>query len=150
MTDSRHRNGRKRGSAHSADGRFVKGNPGGPGRPPGSQNLRTLAGRELLKALEAGDPRAGLPAAFDRMTRLLTDPDPRVRLGTERLVMSLLHGRSASGEFGAEDGDGPTRPDPEAVALRLVNFVAGALAKGAGTDETAPLPDTHDDPLPAA
>ena len=124
----RKRNGRKTAERDGA-GRFAQGNPGGPGRPPGSPNRRTLAGHELLKALEAGDEGAGLPPAFARMSGLLTDEDPRVRLGAERLVFSLLHGRPVAGELGSEDGDGTTRPDPEAVGLRLANFLAGLVAR---------------------
>lgn len=145
---ARKSNGRK-SAERDGSGRFAKGNPGGPGRPPGSPNRRSLAGRQLLKALEAGDPEAKLPSAFDRMAALLNDPDPRVRLGAERTVLGLLHGRPAGPEA---DEDGTGRLDPDAVALRLANFVAAAVAKEGpiGADATeSPRPDDAEDP-PAA
>lgn len=130
---ARNCNGRKSAERDTA-GRFAKGNPGGPGRPPGSPNRRTLAGRQLLKALEAGDPEAKLPPAFDRMAALLTDPDARVRLGAERTVLSLLHGRPAAADA---DEDALARPDPEAVAFRLANYLAAIVAKeDHGAEET--------------
>lgn len=132
----RNSNGRKTAERDGA-GRFAKGNPGGPGRPPGSPNRRTLAGRALLKALEAGDEGESLPSGFERMRKLLLDEDPRIRLGAERLVLGLLHGRPvADGE--TEDGRGPAGIDPAALALRLSNFVAEALANIGTTDEEEP------------
>lgn len=145
----RNNNGRKSAERDGA-GRFAKGNPGGPGRPPGSPNRRTFAGKALLKALEAGDEGAGLPGGFDRMKRLLLDEDPRVRLGAERLVLGLLHGRPAAPDVD-EEGNGPGRLDPATVALRLANFVARAIAEGPEADEEAAADATgEDDPPPAA
>lgn len=60
------------------------------------------------------------------MKRLLLDEDPRVRLGAERLVLGLLHGRPAAADA---DEDGIGRPDPEAVGLRLANLLASAFGK---------------------
>ncbi|MCL4807799.1 MAG: hypothetical protein KJ062_08390 [Thermoanaerobaculia bacterium] len=132
-------------------GRFVKGGPGGPGRPPGSPNRRTLAGRELLQALEAGDPDAKLPSAFARMSKLLKNKDPRVRLGAERLVLSLLHGRPVADPVDPDTGHDLTRTDPAAVAIRLANFVAGALGNGFGANESPSSPETdQDDPSAVA
>jgi hypothetical protein len=70
---------------------FARGNPGGPGRPKGSPNKATLAGRELLELLERGDGD-GLPPSYERWKRLLTDRDPSVRLKAEVFVFSALHG----------------------------------------------------------
>jgi hypothetical protein len=77
---------------HGKRGRpFGRGNPGGPGRPKGSLSKATLAGRELLELLERGDGN-GLPSAYERWKRLLTDRDPAVRLKAEVFVFSALHG----------------------------------------------------------
>lgn len=141
---ARQSNGPKSDERDTA-GRFVKGGPGGPGRPPGSPNRRTLAGRELLQALEAGDPVAKLPSAFARMSKLLKNKDPRVRLGAERLVLSLLHGRPVADPVDGDTGQDFSRADPEAVAVRLANFVAGALGKGPGANEGPALPETDED-----
>ncbi|MHB1045796.1 MAG: hypothetical protein ACYC4P_07250 [Thermoanaerobaculia bacterium] len=151
MDENGKRNGGKSESDRNTSGRFVKGNPGGPGRPPGSPNRRTLAGRELLKALEAGDPDAKLPSAFTRMAKLLTDKDPRVRLGAERLVLSLLHGRAiAEPVDGGDVGLALTRTDPASIALRLANYLAGAFARVPGADDTLANPEGDDDDPPAA
>ena len=137
---SRKENRRKSGE-RDLSGKFARGNPGGPGRPPGSPNRATLAGRKLLEALEAGDEDAGFPSALTRMRALLTNPDPRVCLGAERLVLGLLHGRPLNGAD--DDGDGTTRPDPADLALRLANYLAAAVA---GSPEAL----EGDDPGPAA
>lgn len=147
MDEGGKRNGGKSGSDRNTAGRFVKGNPGGPGRPPGSPNRRTLAGRALLQALEAGDPDAKLPSAFARMSKLLKNKDPRVRLGAERLVLSLLHGRPVADPADGDTGRDLSQADPDAVAIRLANFVANALAKGPG-DDASPESD-EDDPSAA-
>lgn len=124
---ARKSNGRK-SAERDGSGRFAKGNPGGPGRPPGSPNRRTLAGRALLKALEAGDEGESLPSGFERMRKLLLDEDPRIRLGAERLVLGLLHGRPvADGE--TEDGRGPAGIDPAGLALRAANLLAGLVSR---------------------
>lgn len=132
----RQSNGRKT-AERDLSGKFARGNPGGPGRPPGSPNRATLAGRKLLEALEAGDEDAGLPSGFERMKKLLLDEDARVRLGAERLVLGLLHGRPLNGAD--DDGDGTTRLDPADLALRLGNFVAAAVAASPEALEGDPL-----------
>jgi hypothetical protein len=71
--------------------RFEPGNPGGPGRPKGSLSKANLTGREMLNLLEGGDGN-GLPSAFERWKRLLTDRNPAVRLKAEVFVFSALHG----------------------------------------------------------
>ncbi len=134
---ARQKNGPKTAGDHGPDGRFRRGNRASPGRPPGSPNRRTLAGRSLLKALEAGDEEAGLPGGFDRMKKLLLDPDARVRLGAERLVLGLLHGRPVNADPDGEDGRGVAAIDPASLALRLANFVAAALAHD-GEEPEAP------------
>jgi hypothetical protein len=74
-------------------GRFAKGN-GGPGRTrKGVPNRRTLAGRDLLEALQDGDVAMRLPSARARLAALLVDADPSIRLGAERLVLGLLYPR---------------------------------------------------------
>lgn len=71
------------------------------------------------------------------MKKLLLDPDPRVRLGAERLVLSLLHGRPVAGDGGP--GERPA-VDTVGLGLRIANFMAAAVAKEPGlldaNDET--------------
>jgi hypothetical protein len=64
--------------------RFEKGNPG---RPRGAANRRTLQQQEVLALLASGDRE--LPSRTERLRRLLADPDPRVRLETERLLLGF-------------------------------------------------------------
>ncbi|MCL4809037.1 MAG: hypothetical protein KJ062_14815 [Thermoanaerobaculia bacterium] len=79
------------------------------------------------------------------MSKLLKDKDPRVRLGAERLVLSLLHGRPVADPVDGDTGQDMSRADPAAVAIRLANFVAGALAQGPGANEAPGSPETDED-----
>lgn len=133
---ARQRNGPKTAGDRGPDGKFRRGNRASPGRPPGSPNRRTLAGRSLLRALEAGDEGAGLPTGFDRMKRLLNDPDARVRLGAERLVLLLLHGRPVAGD--GEPGEGSTI-DTAGLGMRAANtLLAELLQRDPGALDGAP------------
>lgn len=101
-------------------GRFAKGTPAGPGRPAGRPNLSTLLGKEMMKAL--GEGFEDLPTAHARWKRLLSDPDPRVRLEAERFVYRAAHGLP-------RDGDDPTiLPGPSKLVIEYVNDWRGAEA----------------------
>lgn len=133
---ARQRNGPKRLATAARMGSSAAVNRASPGRPPGSPNRRTLAGCSLLRALEAGDEGAGLPTGFDRMKRLLNDPDARVRLGAERLVLLLLHGRPVAGD--GEPGEGSTI-DTAGLGMRAAKtLLAELLERDPGALDGAP------------
>jgi hypothetical protein len=74
-------------------GRVLKGSSLGGSRK-GSPNLKTVIGHELFAALHEGRPEDGLPPAWERWTRLLTDPSAEVRLRAEALVAERCFGRT--------------------------------------------------------
>ncbi len=94
-------NGSKTEKRHGAVGgpvKFAEGNPGGPGRPEGVRNKRTIVteavgGRAMLEALAKGDAESKLPPAVERWTRLLRERNPFVRLAAEKFLFEALHGR---------------------------------------------------------
>ena len=94
-------------------GKFAKGTAPGPGRPAGRPNLSTLLGKEMMKAL--GESFEDLPTTRERWKRLLSNPDPRVRLEAERFVYRAAHGLP-------RDGDEPVLPAaPPKIVIEYVN-----------------------------
>jgi hypothetical protein len=81
-------------------GRVLPGSSLG-GTRKGSPNRSTLAGKELLAHLEAGDSALGLRPALERWVALLNDPDAAIRLGCEKFLHEALYGRTKQEGAGA-------------------------------------------------
>ena len=142
-------NGSKTEKRHGAVGgpvKFAEGNPGGPGRPEGARNKRTIVreavgGRAMLEVLEKGDADLKLPPAYLRWIRLLKERNPFVRLAAERFLYEALHGRPKQ----QEDAKSPFNFDVTEVIRRAAEEARARrnahLAEMRATVPTPPRPE---------
>lgn len=142
-------NGSKTEERHGAVGgpvKFTDGNPGGPGRPTGARNKRTIVreavgGRALLERLENGDAALKLPPAYLRWIRLLKERNPFVRLAAEKFLYEALHGRPKQ----QVEVDSPFKVDVIAAIRRAAETARARrdahLAEMRATVSTPPRPE---------